>query len=166
MPDVPLQLESFFVESLTYRARQEFDRKRPPLESVTPSVVGPFVHRDSKLRFMTRLEVKVEQREYMNSRCELEVTLVGFFRLVAKLDKGTEGAMVAQNAPAILYGIARQLVAETTGNGPWGKVFLPTFDFTRPKTTAPHAVSQADVVARDAPRRAKRKPARRKKPQG
>ncbi|MCX6842614.1 MAG: protein-export chaperone SecB [candidate division WOR-3 bacterium] len=127
-PQVPLQLESFFVEALTYRAREGFDVKLPPCErvDVTPNVL---LHKETPSRFMVRLEVRVGQQESSNARCELDLRLVGFFVLPEGLEPKIRAAMLVQNAPSILYGVARQVVTETTSNGPWGKVFLPTMDF-------------------------------------
>jgi preprotein translocase subunit SecB len=127
-PQTPLQLESFFVEALTYRAREGFDLRQVPLERVDVNV-NSLQHKDSPNRLMVRLEVKIGQQESSNARCELDLRLVGFFVLPEGLDAGLKAAMHSQNAPSILYGVARQIVAETTGNGPWGKVFLPTMNF-------------------------------------
>jgi preprotein translocase subunit SecB len=127
-PQAPLQLESFFVEALTYRAREAYNAKQKPVErmDVTSSSLQ---HKDAPNRFMVRLEVKIGQQESSNARCDLDLRLVGFFSLPDGLNAGLRAAMHSQNAPSILYGVARQIVAETTGNGPWGKVFLPTTNF-------------------------------------
>ena len=127
-PQVPLQLEAYHVESLSYRMREAFDQKQVPLEQVDVKS-DSFQHKDSPNRFMVRLEVKVGQKDGSNARCELDLSVVGFFVLPEGLDRTMQLAMHGQNAPSILYGVARQVVAETTGNGLWGKVFLPTMNF-------------------------------------
>ena len=127
-PQVPLQLEAYHVESLSYRMREGFDQKQVPLERVDVKS-DSFQHRDSLNRFMVRLEVKIGQKDGSNARCELDLRVIGFFVLPEGLDKTMQLAMHGQNAPSILYGVARQIVAETTGNGPWGRVFLPTMNF-------------------------------------
>ncbi len=105
---------------------------------------------------MVRLEVKVGQQESSNARCELNLRLVGFFVLPEGVDAGTKLAMHSQNGPSILYGVARQIVAETTGNGPWGKVFLPTMNFVaaaggraaaQPEQVEPEPTAVADRPA-------------------
>ncbi len=127
-PQVPLQLESFFVEALSYRARETFDLKQKPLERVDVTTTS-LQRNDAPTRFMVRMQVKIGQQGSSNARCDLDLRLAGFFALPEGLDKTMQLAMHSQNAPSILYGVARQVVAETTGNGPWGKVFLPTMSF-------------------------------------
>ena len=162
---VPLQLESFFVESLTYRAREGFDIKLPPLEQVDVKS-DSFQLKVALNRFMVRLWVKVSQKEGSNARCDLDLRLVGFFVLAEGLDKPMQLAMHGQNAPSILYGVARQIVAETTGNGPWGKVFLPTMNFVtaaegRTGTAQPTPSEQEAPIVSDKPAtRPSRRPGR------
>jgi preprotein translocase subunit SecB len=159
-PQAPLQLESFFVEALSYRAREGFDLKQKPVErmDVTVNSLQP---KDAPNRFMVRLEVKIGQQESSNARCELDLRLVGFFALPDGLNLKLRTAMQAQNAPSILYGVARQIVAETTGNGPWGKLFLPTMNFVAAATGKVHMTQPAPVendtpVVSDKPAAAKR----------
>jgi len=147
MPEqVPLLLESFFVENLTYQARQNFDRTQPPNESVRVDVKA-LSHKDDANRFMTRLHVSVGLPESRNPRCELNMDLVGFFVLPPGVTGDLRNAMIALNAPSILYGVARQIVAETTGNGPWGKVFLQTVNFAHAQNAAAHAKKQPRASA-------------------
>jgi preprotein translocase subunit SecB len=130
-PQVPLLLESYFVESLTYRAREGFDQKQPPLEQVDMKAES-FEHKENRNRIMVRIEVKIGAKDTSNARCELDIKVVGFFALKEGLDEQLRAAMQSQNAPSILYGVARQVIVETTGNGPWGKLFLPTANFAVP----------------------------------
>lgn len=149
-PQVPLQLESYFLESLNCHVRAEFDKKQVPLEQVDVKS-DSFEHKETSNRFMVRLRVKVGQKDGSNARCELDMVVVGFFRLPGGLDQGMRITMHAQNAPSILYGVARQIVAETTGNGPWGRVFLPTMNFVAASggrvAAQPQAEPEATAVA-------------------
>ena len=158
MPSVPLQLESFFVENLTSRACRDYDQKQTPKERVDVRSHA-FTLQDPDKHIMVRLAVRIGTDQSANPRCELELSLVGFFVLAEGLDANLRAAMLTQNAPSILYGVARQLAAETTGNGPWGKVFLPAVNFVelaRTKARGQTADRQTDAIARDAPRRKKK----------
>jgi len=135
--------------------REGFDQKQIPLERVDVRS-DSFQHKDAPNRFMARLWVKVGQKDGSNARCELELKLAGFFALPEGLDEKARISMHAQNAPSILYGVARQIVAETTGNGPWGKVFLPTMNFVaaaegKTGTAQPAPKEQDAPVASDKP---------------
>jgi preprotein translocase subunit SecB len=158
-PQTPLQLESFFVEALAYRAREGFDLRQAPLERVDVNV-NSLQHKDSSTRFMVRLQVKVGQQESSNARCDLDLMLVGFFVIPEGLPPEMKTAMHGQNAPSILYGVARQIVAETTGNGPWGKVFLPTMNFVAASggrvTAQPEQAEEVAASAADRPPSKKR----------
>ena len=159
-PQVPLQLENYFVESLTFQAKPGFDRSKPHSEQLDVKF-SPLAHKEDPNRMMVRLDVAVAQRGSVNPPCELSLTLVGFFVLPDGLDEGMKSAMITLNAPSILYGVARQIVAETTGNGPWGKVFLPTFNFIdmtqKPLPSKASARAAAGVpVVSDKPAKARR----------
>jgi preprotein translocase subunit SecB len=124
----PLLLNVFFVENLSYRAAltSEFDPTKKSEElhgvdyDVTPNGAGGFT---------VRLRVQVSAEPGKNCRGRLKLSLIGFFTLADGIDERLKNVMLTQNAPSILYGIARQIVAETTGNGPWGKIFLGTVNF-------------------------------------
>lgn len=165
----PLQLESYFVEQLTYEARQGFDQAKPPHEQLDVNVEAK-QHRQARDRIMVRLRLTLGAGESRNPRCLLDLRLVGFFVLAAGLEEKLRNAMISQNAPSILYGIARQIVAETAGNGPWGKIFLGTANFAAMSTGAPQTAVSAQSksrppVAHDRPTRdnAKARPPRERK---
>lgn len=124
----PLHLESYFVEQLEYLARPDFDRGKPAEETRTIDW-QVLQHKESKDRFMLKLRVELSGDGTRNARCRVLVGLVGFFLVEAECKGQQRADMLNLNAPSILYGIARQLVTDTTANGPWGKVFLPTADF-------------------------------------
>jgi preprotein translocase subunit SecB len=155
----PLLLNAFFVESLTYRAAPapEFDLTKKPKErhsvdyNVVPNDAGGFT---------VRLGVQVGAEPGQNCRGRLTLSLIGFFTLGEGTDEKLKNVMLNQNAPSILYGIARQIIAETTGNGPWGKIYLGTVDFievAKAKERARPVTAQADnPVVSDKPRTQKR----------
>ena len=145
----PLQLNSFFLEQLSYRATPlpEFDPSKPLEErhnvdyDIAPNASGGFT---------VRLSLGVTAEPGKNCRCQLTLSLIGFFSMAPGTDDKTRDSMLTLNAPSILYGIARQIVAETTGNGPWGKVFLGTADFVqiaKSKSQARPAVARDTVTA-------------------
>jgi preprotein translocase subunit SecB len=150
----PLQLNAFFVENLTYRATPspEFDPSKKPEErhsvdhNVTPNDAGGFT---------VRLVVQVTAEPGRNCRGRLSLTLIGFFTLAEGTDEKLKNVLLNQNAPSILYGIARQIVAETTGNGPWGKIFLGTTNFVevvKAKAKPAVAARTGNSIVSDKPR--------------
>jgi preprotein translocase subunit SecB len=150
-----LQVNNFFVEKLEYEALPGFDPKRPAAEGLT---VDPDVfHLPNKPGdYMVRLRVSFAGLPKSNSRCRLSFGLVGFFSVAPDADDKVKNDMVFGNAPLILFGIARQVAAEVTANGPYGKVILPTVNFQevfRRKVQAVPPSSAAQFKASDKPAR-------------
>ncbi len=124
----PLQLSNYFIEKLEYEALQGFNPATPAAEEL---VVDPDVYPipNKPHDYMVRLRVSLVGSPRSNSRCRLHFSLVGFFHVAEQAPKKLRDQMVFGNAPLILFGIARQVAAETTANGPYGKVILGTVNF-------------------------------------
>ncbi|MBN2464615.1 protein-export chaperone SecB [candidate division WOR-3 bacterium] len=149
----PLQLSNYFVEKLEYEALPGFDPRKPGAEELT---VDPDIYPvpDRPHEFMVRLRVRLAGPAKSNSRCRLGFSLVGFFAVGADADDKLKNEMVFVNAPLILFGIARQVAAEVTANGPYGKVILRTVNFTevfRRKAAAATPPAAAEFKVSDKP---------------
>jgi len=59
--------------------------------------------------------------------------IIGFFEVHPKWPKAKVEELVKINGPSVLYGAAREILAYTTGRGPWGSILLPSVNFL-PKT--------------------------------
>jgi len=55
--------------------------------------------------------------------------IIGFFEVHLKMPKANIEEIVKINGPAVLYGAAREIIAQTTSKGPWGPILLPTVNF-------------------------------------
>lgn len=151
----PLQLSNYFIEKLDYEAIPGFKPARPGAEKlkVDPDV---FEIPGKPHDFMVRLRVSLAGPPKSNSRCRLSFSLVGFFHVDEKAPERLRNEMVFGNAPLILFGIARQVAAETTANGPYGKVILGTVNFTEifeRKATPADGLDALSHTVSDAPRR-------------
>jgi preprotein translocase subunit SecB len=155
----PLLLSNYFVEKLEYEALPGYNPAVPGAEEL---VVDPDVYpvHDKPNVYMVRLRVALVGPPKSNSRCRLSFRLVGFFHVDEKATEKLRNEMVFGNAPLILFGIARQVAAETTANGPYGKVILGTVNFVeifRRKATAVQESAAASFKVSDKPARAGRK---------
>ena len=149
----PLLLSNYFVEKLEYEAIPGFNPANPAAEelSVDPDV---FLVPDKPHDFMVRLKVNLAGPPKSNSGSRLHFSLIGFFRVREDVPEKLRQAMVFQNAPSILFGIARQITVEMTGNGPYGKFVLPTVNFLevmRRKTEALPGEGSAEFKVSDKP---------------
>jgi preprotein translocase subunit SecB len=124
----PLLLSNYFIEKLDYEAMPGFNPAEPGAEVMA---VDPDVYPvpDKPDTFMVRLRVALTGPPKSNSRCRLSLSLVGFFQVDAKAPEKLRSDTIFGNAPLILFGIARQVAAETTANGPYGKIILGTVNF-------------------------------------
>ena len=124
----PLLLSNYFVEALEYVALRAFNPAAAGEEvlSVDPDI---YPIPDKPHDFMVRLRVALAGPPNSNSRCRLSFSLVGFFHVDENVPEKVKNEMVFGNAPLILFGIARQVAAEITANGPYGKIILGTVNF-------------------------------------
>jgi len=158
----PLLLSNYFVEKLHFEALPKFDPNLPDAGamSVDPDVFNvPNQPHD----YMVRLGVSLSAPAGSNTRCRLNFSLIGFFRVDEAVPDKLRNEMVYGNAPLILFGIARQLAAEITANGPYGKVILGTVNFTeifrrKAAEAAPKAAGSDEFKVSDKPVATTRRP--------
>jgi preprotein translocase subunit SecB len=155
----PLLLSNYFVERMSYEALPEFNPAQPGAEEL---LVDPDVYpvHDKPGMYMVRLHVILAGPLKSNSRCRLDFSLVGFFQVDEKAPEKLRSELVFGNAPLILFGIARQVAAETTANGPYGKIILGTVNFTeifrRKAGARPEPAAEFKVSDKPATRPSKR----------
>lgn len=128
----PLQLERYFFPQVSVEANQDFDG---PLDKAT-FVIEPKVaitvkpHQNGKHRFSVVISIEIDANE--DKMHPYSVT-VGAFCAVVIADNVPEKfreQLAASNGAHILYGAARELVADITSRGPWPSITLATMTFT------------------------------------
>jgi len=157
-----LLLSNYFVEKLEFEALPKFNPALPDAGILT---VDPDVFKvpNQPYDYMVRLRVGLSAPPGSNARCRLNFSLIGFFHVDEKAPEKIRNEMVYGNAPLILFGIARQLAAEMTANGPYGKVILGTVNFTeifrrKAAEAAPKAAGSDEFKVSDKPAASRRRP--------
>ena len=79
----------------------------------------------------------------------IDIELVGFFEMHSSVPSEKVPALVAANAPALLFSAARELVMLITGRGPLPPLCLPSVTFVDavpPEQPAPSRLSKKELT--------------------
>ena len=151
----PLRLETYYFTSVSVSADPCYE----PKEGITPTVtidtdVGLGQHSDDPKWWMVTLGVHAKSPGEKPIPYNMDLEVVGFFRVEPEVEKGKAPLLVQANGAAILYSAAREFLLTITGRGPWPPIALPTVNFLGYKKKSGKRVS---------PSRGVRKSSRRKK---
>lgn len=125
-----LNIDNYFVDDLVMKANP-----KPPNVREKQSVIG--VDFDIKSKhgdplsyaiFMT-LSVNGKDEELENAEYRIALRIAGYFHFEKETPKEMIGKLIAPNGLAMLYGVARGVVAQATANGRHGKFVLPSLNF-------------------------------------
>lgn len=129
-----LRLDTFFVEDLyiaTNRGIKNAAEARTDSVQVGVEEAPRTVGEDESVAFATRIRVDVngDDASFKHARYQITASFYGMFTLLPGLPEQQADFLIRYNAPSILWGIARGLLAEHTGNFPWGRLILPAVNF-------------------------------------
>lgn len=122
-----LNLDEYFVDELVIRKNINYDREKP--------IIGDYfidfdILRHDKNPLMFKLSMFIElNKNDDNSPYYILMKLSGFFSYADETDDDYIKKTIALNAPSILYGVARGIIAQVTGNYEYGKFILPAVNF-------------------------------------
>jgi len=87
-------------------------------------------HSEDVSRWMVTLHLTANQAD--GEECPpytFDIEVVGFFHLSDEYPEEKRAAMLKVNAPAVLFGAMREMVANITARGPYPRFDLPTVTF-------------------------------------
>lgn len=129
----PLRLDEFFVETLNinvpFQPIQKVGERRGPIPEVEISSIRRV---PNQLRFLVSLDIRLiwnQEADASAAHASVHLRVVGFFSFEPETDEHQAHHMISLNAPAILYGIARGIVAQTLALTTLQKVILPSVNF-------------------------------------
>lgn len=150
----PLRLEKYFFTKIHVEACMD-DREDPGQGALTTES-NCLQHKKDSSRWMVALEVR-QENDSNNGKPDylVDIEIVGLFTIEQDYPAEKADQLVKANAPALLYGSVRELVALLTGRGPFASVQLPSVAF----------VDEADLSAKQNRGRStpRKKPAARQK---
>lgn len=129
-----LQLNNFFTESFSVETNSFYDPR------VTDDRVGGKIHssleiaipeEEGKYPYRVSLTVSVEpalEKPALDPYA-IKFKIIGFFTLSGNPSNEEKDRMLNLNGGAMLYGILRGFVAQTTGSATFGKYIMPAINF-------------------------------------
>lgn len=147
----PLDVQSYHINELTFRAFDEFDEGR---ESAGGFNVDFDVQRNAndESTFRIIMRIKLATDGYTtdeNPQYGIGLTIVGYFGFAEDTEEELMQRMVRINGSSILYGIARGIVGQATGASKHGQFVLPTVNFVeivKAKAAALEAAQQRQIA--------------------
>lgn len=136
MHKADLILESYFIERLSFALCDGFEPQTA--ESLALVLDSDDIEcqteradleeaRHAAYRLALRFEAKPDKSPY-----EWHIALIGYFRVSEARSESDAQSLLDGNAPALLYGAAREVLASALGRGPYSAPFLPTVYFAAP----------------------------------
>ena len=124
-----LRLERFWIESLQVRTEEAWSPPSAPAEVDVAGGSEYLVSEDSR-HILIRLSLKSGGKTGEGGPYHFETTIVGKFSLEDEVPEDQRHRLIYINGTAILYGVARGVVATVTGMGRHGPIHLPSINFT------------------------------------
>ncbi len=153
-----LQLNNFFTDSLSVKTNQFFDPKiKDGLISgkincsTEIAIPKDGIQIPSRVVLVVSIEPATEKPAL--EPYELKIKIVGFFTFNGEMASDQKERMLGLNGASILYGVARGIIAQTTGGGIYGKYILPAVNFVdilEKENQVKEARAKAEAVAKGA----------------
>ncbi len=173
MQTSPLQLEGYYVTTLTFNLRHRGEDEiilasvanmQPKLESAIPESPLTFdvsVNYGSKADDPSRHRIEFSVRSNLPSDSQypydFHIKMIGFFRQSVTGTPNADSSFVRTNGLSILFSIAREIISNTTSQGPYPGVLLPVVSFVGSPLVNPQI---AKDVAKPSKGKAKASPMR------
>ena len=137
MTPAPLQLLDYWATSLRMEACPEYDAEKETglhLDSITVQSEVRRIESPEGAGFGTRWIVGLSVEQIPCSEANIPYTFaVSLQGIVLALPGGPEGEklelVVKANGPAMLFGVAREMIRAVTGRGPNPAVIIPSTNF-------------------------------------
>ncbi|MFN0107401.1 MAG: hypothetical protein ACKVZH_00985 [Blastocatellia bacterium] len=145
MQQTPLQLEGYYVKSLSFGLNSKLEevmeaKASPSLQHIVvqPIPVNPLtIHveisgdpkEDDFSRWRFVLAVSAKNPDDSSYPYDFSVEIVGFFKAQFSDPVGKDQSLIRTNAVAVLYSAARDVISSTTARGPYPGALLPLISF-------------------------------------
>lgn len=130
----PLALNGYIITNLSIKAEipKSFDEAQKAAASMADvsTKVDLAKNGDNPRQWKVALQVFYHPTAPSHlSPYKIDIELLGFFEVAQSVDEKKINDIVAANAPAVLFGAARELVLLITSRGPMPPVTLPCVTF-------------------------------------
>ena len=131
MKSSQLQLKSYFFTRVFVEANKEFEVNDNFTECGNiPETKLEFAQdKKSPYNWQVVLNVQSSEKDKLTTPYFYDIKVVGYFEVAKDVSEKQMIKLVATNAPALLYGPAREQLANITGRGPLPGRYLPSVTF-------------------------------------
>lgn len=152
----PLQLESYFYTKINVQAAPPSalpkEEEKFEVNVNVSTTIKKKTHKENSKRWMVNLTISADSPSDKPIPYKVDLEIVGFFEVVADLEKPKMANLVHVTGASILYSAAREMVLMLTGRGPWAQWSLPTISFMNMKqethiTTKPDLPKNSEIDA-------------------
>ncbi len=123
-----LKIDQYFVDEIHVKANPEYQEPKKGTREAKLTASMNVRRREKLPEFMITIELHVNKSEadFKANPYYVFLKITGFFSFAKGTDEQTIEKMIPLNGLAILYGIARGVVAQATANSMHEKFILPT----------------------------------------
>ena len=122
----PLQLDKHFFTKVNIEASQQ-EESSPNIEFGSRVMINQ--HIENERNFLVKLNLFSNDEEEENPNYTFNVEVVGVFTINDDYPSEKIQKLVEINAPAVLFGAAREMISNITSRGPLASFDLPTVAF-------------------------------------
>jgi len=143
----PLNLENYFAEGFEFGVNPRFDPKRPPELRFEDFQVIPNVEilppqqetlfDKDQMRAQIRLTVGFQPSHEGNFPYTFRISLIGLFSAYTTATNTDPLSLLQVNGSSILFGAAREMIANFTSRGPFRSILLPSVSFISENLSKP-----------------------------
>src|SRR5260370_6646928 len=126
-----LQLERYFISKVQIEAVQ---KSSFPTEIGASTKLEVARNNQEPHRYVVSLTVTLAACDQKPPPYVGEVQVIGFFQVDPELSADKQAQIASVNAASILYGVAREMIANVTARGPWPAVTPPCVTFNSSDT--------------------------------
>lgn len=130
-----LELQNYFVTTLSLTANQNFDGRKETATCASHLQVEASLRADENDARHWQVTLKVTYRPGpdVNAPYHFTVEIVGLFQVTTEVSADKVQWLVETNATSILYGTAREILRSAMSNGPYPPLLLPAGSFYEPR---------------------------------
>ena len=125
-----LNINDFIIEELTFKANPDYQKAAKEQQGqIQVSFNAKRKGKEPLFMLTLIIELNKTTKTFTHGEYYVFLKISGFFGFAKGTDEETMQKMISLNAPVMLYGVARGVVAQATANGPYGKFVLPAVNF-------------------------------------
>lgn len=140
----PLNMEHYFVASLSMTANSTFDVKKPLDLKLEHLQVEHVLREDQPAdrHWQVTLRVIFRPGPDINVPYHFMIEMVGLFQVHPEFPENMVKKLIETNATGMLFGIAREILRSTMSTGPFTPLLLPTVSFLPEEQKAEAATTE------------------------